>query len=36
VLRAGARQLLAHTIELEDAAFLAARNECRLPVGGRA
>ena len=33
VLRAGARQLLAQAIELEAAAFLAARDELRLPDG---
>jgi putative transposase len=33
VLRAGARQLLAQAIELEAAAFLASRDELRLPDG---
>jgi putative transposase len=33
VLRAGARQLLAQAIELEAAAFLAARDDLRLPDG---
>jgi putative transposase len=33
VLRAGARQLLAQAVELEAAAFLAARDDLRLPDG---
>jgi len=33
VLRAGARQLLAQAVELEAAAFLAAREDLRLPDG---
>ena len=36
VLRAGARQLLAQAVELEAAAFLAAREDYGCRTGGRA